>query len=226
MKCQRCKEQDATIQIVQNHGAANQQKIILCSSCAEKLGVSVPSFSTQPEQTVNSLLNHLIGQYFGYVNKPEKRKPVESCSHCGMTVEEFRKKGRLGCSACYATFSEVLDSIFPKIQLQSTRHKGRANGEAVQVDLQEKSQLENNKETGIEKKKSVVKKKASDLSPKKTAEIQDPCKKKENAEVIAQKELLLKDAIEKENYLVAAQIRDELIAIRKSKGVKSDGKQQ
>ena len=225
MKCQKCKERDATIQIVQNHGAENQQNILLCSTCAKKLGISVPSIATEPEQTMNSLLNHLIGQYFGYENKPERKKTVESCSRCKMTVEDFRKKGRLGCSDCYTAFSAVLDSVFPKIQHQRTRHKGRACGQFIQEDLTEQPKLENNKDTTEQMKKKAINNEEKVLvSPSAKAEKSKvSANKKKNAEFIAQKELLLRDAIDKEDYLKAAKIRDELKTLRKVKGVKPDG---
>ena len=47
-----------------------------------------------------------------------------NCEYCGMDYEAFRKGGMLGCSHCYAAFSEPLQKILKRIH-GHTRHAGR-----------------------------------------------------------------------------------------------------
>lgn len=47
-----------------------------------------------------------------------------ACPNCGFTREDFKEKGRLGCSQCYETFSKGLSKVLEKVQ-NGTRHKGK-----------------------------------------------------------------------------------------------------
>jgi protein arginine kinase activator len=46
------------------------------------------------------------------------------CPRCGFTQADFKKAGRLGCSDCYATFSEGLEGLL-KTMHKGTRHIGK-----------------------------------------------------------------------------------------------------
>lgn len=47
------------------------------------------------------------------------------CSHCGLSIAEFNKTGRLGCSECYHTFADELHGLLRKIH-GSDQHTGKA----------------------------------------------------------------------------------------------------
>ena len=233
MKCQRCNEREATIHIVQRYGDGKEEKVILCMHCANELGITVPTFSAPPEQTSFSLLNNLLGQYFGYTAAPVKSKPTKTCPQCGMTVEVFRANGKFGCAACYETFSEILDPVFARIQI-GDRHKGRSCGIAgfvVETGETEKP-LDTDALSGklkkTEKQESVEKKRELTAKPKEKKPIKKDLAakagnsaetvKKQKAKRIAEHELLLKKAIDEEDYMQAAKIRDGLRALREGKG--------
>ena len=46
------------------------------------------------------------------------------CPACGFTQADFKKAGRLGCSACYETFAEPLGGLL-KTMHKGTRHVGK-----------------------------------------------------------------------------------------------------
>ena len=46
------------------------------------------------------------------------------CPVCGFTQAEFKKHGRLGCSACYDTFNDSLGSLL-KAMHKGTHHTGK-----------------------------------------------------------------------------------------------------
>lgn len=59
-------------------------------------------------------------------------KIYETCEFCGLTIEEFVKKGRLGCSKCYEKFDRPLVIALEKLhyepskkQVKKLRHVGR-----------------------------------------------------------------------------------------------------
>jgi protein arginine kinase activator len=63
-----------------------------------------------------------------------------SCSVCGMTYEEFKNKGQLGCENCYTAFKQ-LDTIIKNMH-GSNKHMGKIPNRG-QKDLIVKRELEN-----------------------------------------------------------------------------------
>jgi len=47
------------------------------------------------------------------------------CRYCGQTLDQVLKSGRMGCSTCYETFGEYLDTLLQDLQL-GLRHRGKA----------------------------------------------------------------------------------------------------
>lgn len=100
MKCDVCKEVEASVHLTQIISGA-MQKIDLCEACAKAKGVSDP--------TGFSLADLLLG--LGQTEASQTTGAAVSelrCSGCGMGQSDFKKSGRLGCSQCYETFSEGL----------------------------------------------------------------------------------------------------------------------
>jgi protein arginine kinase activator len=66
-------------------------------------------------------------------------EPVPVCPDCGITLSEFKARGRFGCPRDYEVFAEHLDPLFERIHdAQPARHQGRlpqqpaGNGDLVQ----------------------------------------------------------------------------------------------
>lgn len=54
----------------------------------------------------------------------QKESPKPPCPGCGLTIEEFDKKGRFGCAKCYEHFTERMEQlVFPYHQANS--HVGK-----------------------------------------------------------------------------------------------------
>ncbi len=60
----------------------------------------------------------------GAAEEIEKGAPTQKCAVCGFTQSDFKKTGRLGCSACYVTFAEGLNSLL-KAMHKGTEHVGK-----------------------------------------------------------------------------------------------------
>jgi protein arginine kinase activator len=90
-------------------------KVDLCEDCAKAKGVSDP--------TNFSLADMLLG--LGAAKEVEQTSGTEvKCPKCGFTHADFKKAGRLGCAACYETFSEGLEGLL-KTMHKGTRHVGK-----------------------------------------------------------------------------------------------------
>ena len=123
MVCDACKQQQATVHLTE---IVNGQmtELHLCEACANQKGAQVESHFG-----LSDLLAGLAD--FGKPQEPEiETTPAKACPNCGMTYEDFRKVGRLGCGECYVTFKRSLSSLLKRIH-GSTHHLGKAPARLV-----------------------------------------------------------------------------------------------
>jgi len=90
------------------------QKVNLCDACSKEKGVQDP--------TGFALADLLLG--IGAAEEIEKGATSERCPVCGYTQADFKKTGRLGCSTCYTTFAEGLNTLL-KAMHKGTEHVGK-----------------------------------------------------------------------------------------------------
>ena len=109
MLCEECgiREAQVTVTTVVN-GEKNQLR--LCRECVKKY---------QPGGDMSGLLAAILSSMAKAQAANDK-----VCSHCGMTLAEFRKGGVLGCAGCYEDFRDELKPVLTKIQGRS-QHAGR-----------------------------------------------------------------------------------------------------
>ena len=111
--CDVCNSNEATVfltQIVEG----KMQKVNLCESCSKDKGVTDP--------TGFALADLLLG--LGAAEEIDRGSTGAKCPVCGFSQSEFKKTGRLGCSACYETFAEGLNALL-KAMHKGTRHMGK-----------------------------------------------------------------------------------------------------
>jgi protein arginine kinase activator len=113
MLCDVCKCNDATVFLTQIL-EGKMQKVNLCEGCSKEKGVQDP--------TGFALADLLLG--IGAAEEIEKGAPSTRCPVCGFTQADFKKTGRLGCSACYVAFGEGLNSLL-KAMHKGTEHVGK-----------------------------------------------------------------------------------------------------
>src|ERR1700710_2180531 len=113
MLCDVWKCNDATVFLTQIL-EGKMQKVNLCDACSKEKGVQDP--------TGFALADLLLG--IGAAEEIEKGAPTQKCVVCGFTQADFKKTGRLGCSACYVTFAEGLGSLL-KAMHKGTEHVGK-----------------------------------------------------------------------------------------------------
>ena len=114
MLCQLCQKNEATIEFTE---IINDEviQLHLCEHCAHKKGIEM-------EQHFG-IADFLAGMG-DLTQRTETEDALLKCAECGMTLNDFRKIGRLGCGECYRTFKYNLLPLLKRIH-GSTRHIGK-----------------------------------------------------------------------------------------------------
>jgi len=124
MNCQICNKNAVTVFVtevrtdadgVTTHAAEEKH---LCDGCAASLNI--------PHQ-VPVVAKTYIWKLLQKSARKAQQESALSCPDCGMTLAEFRVKGRLGCPKDYEVFRQHLDPLLERIH-NATEHKGRLPG--------------------------------------------------------------------------------------------------
>ena len=122
MVCESCKQQQATVHLTEIVNG-QMSELHLCEACANQKGAQVESHF--------GLADMLVGLAdVGKAPEAERETTAKGCANCGMTYDDFRKVGRLGCSECYGTFKRGLSTLLKRIH-GSTHHLGKAPASLV-----------------------------------------------------------------------------------------------
>lgn len=158
MLCSKCKKNEAVAYFEQ---VINGQKkeTNLCYECAQEMQASL-----------NNMLYSFLFNSDLYTQKEETN--VLKCDFCGLTYDEFKKIGKLGCADCYKTFSKELDLIFNNIQ-DGKEHVGKVPRSSGAILLRER-QLQNLKKS--------LRKAIDDEEYEKAAKLRDQIKELETGD--------------------------------------------
>ena len=114
MICQVCGKNEATVEFTEIIDDEVKQ-LHLCDECAKEKGIEM-------EQSFS--ISDLLAGMSGLEEKPSSEELSVKCPKCGMTFEDFRKIGRLGCGECYRTFNKYLGPLLKRIH-GAIRHIGK-----------------------------------------------------------------------------------------------------
>jgi protein arginine kinase activator len=104
MHCDNCKKNEATVHLTKIEGG-KMLKVDLCEACSKAKGIEEGAGFSPAD-------------FFGELGLAASIKA------------DFKKTGRLGCSACWETFEEGLASLL-KAMHKSDRHVGKVPGKAA-----------------------------------------------------------------------------------------------
>jgi protein arginine kinase activator len=111
MICQACEKKPATVHFTEIKDG-DKTALHLCEECASQKGLTHGTL-------VPPLLASLVEGMQQAVKGPDLK-----CPQCGITFDEFRAKGRLGCPHDYEAFASELQPLIEKIH-GAKRHAGR-----------------------------------------------------------------------------------------------------
>ncbi|MCM8792717.1 MAG: UvrB/UvrC motif-containing protein [Candidatus Omnitrophica bacterium] len=115
MLCDLCGKNEATVhltEIIDNQVT----ELHLCEECARNKSIEM-----EQQFGLGDLLAGLAEFGKGIEETESSRL---KCSKCGISYEDFKKIGKLGCSQCYITFKRYLSSLLKKIH-GSNKHIGK-----------------------------------------------------------------------------------------------------
>lgn len=120
MLCDSCGKREATTKIKQSFNGETRQ-VKLCAQCA------------------NSMILSNIFSDLGMASLKAQTNLGVTCPHCGATLQEISKYGRLGCADCYQTFEKQLEKSIVKMHGKAN-HVGKVPHRAKDT-IQRKNQL-------------------------------------------------------------------------------------
>ena len=137
MLCDECGKNKATVHLTE---IINEQisKLNLCETCAKQKG-------SDAEQNfgITDLLMALsdteVQPQPAGVGAPAGTAKGK-CQHCGLTYDDFKKLGRLGCSECYNAFKANLAPLLKRIH-GSNLHMGKSPSPTAVKELKLTSKL-------------------------------------------------------------------------------------
>jgi protein arginine kinase activator len=115
-KCDRCDGEATVHEVVIRSGQKAEKH--LCDSCAREEG-----FTGQATAPISDLITKfVISQAAG----EKAAAKVGICPTCGLTFNDFRQQGLLGCPDCYKAFEMQLTSMIERAHEGATHHVGKA----------------------------------------------------------------------------------------------------
>lgn len=114
MLCEECGDNEAILhltKIVENE----MHTLHLCEGCAAAKGL-------EPGATESNLP---LADFLAQVGKGGgEGTAIGPCPYCGLSQDDFKKTGRLGCPQCYVTFETNLKSLLRRLH-GNTQHVGK-----------------------------------------------------------------------------------------------------
>lgn len=124
MLCTNCNKNTATIHL-QQFVNGKKVELRLCQECAASK-FNNPVLNNITEAIFKDFLEQMQVKFNanqGLFNSLQIIHPVQ-CTNCLMTYEEFKSGGKLGCEACYQSFSREVEALLKNVH-GSMRHEGK-----------------------------------------------------------------------------------------------------
>ena len=133
MTCDECGKNKATVHLTE---IINDQitKLNLCETCAKEKGSDV-----EQHFGIGDLLSALSDTHAPSATA-EAPAMKGRCGQCGLTYDDFKKIGRLGCGECYTVFKLSLVPLLKRIH-GSNQHLGKSLNPQSLTDQKVSSKL-------------------------------------------------------------------------------------
>jgi len=128
MLCEKCQAKVASITL-QQFQEGKLTELHLCPECSLKLQMPISlqnmfkGFLDQMNIIAENPSSFVMKQGQSPIKKSQQQTVVK-CPVCGLTINEFKKSGKLGCETCYTSYPKAIESLLKNIH-GSTRHVGK-----------------------------------------------------------------------------------------------------
>src|SRR5688572_21771635 len=120
MNCELCKKQPATVHVTEIARPAQKSQIVqkhMCEACATELELpTAPVVIAKTPPDIWKLLRQSA--------QKARAEGSLACPHCGMSLAEFRSKGRFGCPKDYEVFRGHIEPLLLRVH-NAQSHRGR-----------------------------------------------------------------------------------------------------
>lgn len=113
MICDICGKNEAQVKLIAVIDGMRTERN-LCMRCMEQ----------QKQQLRSDGMQSMLSAIIARTRRDESGFGNVRCSHCGLSLEAFRKSSRLGCAQCYTDFKVQLRPLLQRLH-GATRHTGR-----------------------------------------------------------------------------------------------------
>lgn len=152
MLCQNCGNNEANFRYTQIINGVKKE-IALCSNCAKEIGIDkidIPDFPI----SFNSFLGDFFNDYAEHSLLPSFQSTAVKCKKCGTTYDDFIDKGLFGCSDCYDTFSNPIDSLLKNLH-GTAKHIGRGINNFSNVNDKINGEIKKSKNEKVEDNQKI-----------------------------------------------------------------------
>ncbi len=155
MLCEKCKKNASVHYRFNDNGKVTETH--LCTDCARESGLLLDNgvissdFMSDKGGYVDNYSKIPFSSLFGTVNIKPSDTRVRVCTGCGMTEDELRANGKLGCERCYFTFADYVNIMLDKMHM-SLEYKGKIpSGRSEILSLKRKiEKLKNSMQTAVD----------------------------------------------------------------------------
>ncbi len=123
MNCEHCHKNEATVHVTdvaeEPPGAVVEHHY--CELCADGMNLLFSGAAKKKSMADIWKLLQISAK------QNSRRREQVGCSQCGLTLEDFRRRGRLGCPGCYEAFGDQISDLLERVH-GSTKHVGRLPG--------------------------------------------------------------------------------------------------
>ena len=118
MRCEKCKKNKASIHMEQLT-SGTKKDIYLCDECSGEMEIKM-----LVESIFKGLFNKMHLVPVGVLKNIQSADSKLICTKCGVSLEDVKKSGNLGCAVCYKSFEAVFKPFFENLHGGST-HEGK-----------------------------------------------------------------------------------------------------
>ena len=166
--CERCNK-PATVHMTEISGG-KPNDVHLCDACAQEAG-----YVQQSHVPINELLSQFLKTHAQLTEAPASR-----CPDCGMSWQEFKDTGLLGCPKDYELFLNQLGGVIERAQNGANHHTGKVLEPGVKV-APKKDDPVKLRQAELNRLKKELARAVEDESYERAAQIRDQIRSLENA---------------------------------------------